>query len=285
LDALTYAGNKRNLEPLLAQKRIKFLHDDITNELVMKRIVRDFDCVVNFAAESHVDRSIENPVRFLETNVLGVLNILKAIENRGIRLLQVSTDEVYGSLNKGFATEKFPIRTGSPYSASKASADLLCQSFFNTYNTNVVITRCSNNYGPRQYPEKLIPLAINKLLTGEKVPIYGDGKNVRNWIHVLDHAEGISLALTRGKAGQIYNFGSQESFSNLSLVRKIIKYKDDYYSFVTDRKGHDFRYGIDFTKASKHLGFKPTRKLNTSLGEIVSWYKSLTNESITKDVL
>ena len=277
LDSLSYAGNLENLAGLPYPKKNKFIHADVRDVNKVAEAVREVDGIFHLAAESHVDRSISNPGIFQETNILGSLNILESAQQYRKRVVMVSTDEVYGSLDQGFATEDYPLNPSSPYSASKASADLLSISYFKTYGTDIVVTRCSNNYGPRQYPEKLIPQTITKILKNQKIPIYGNGLNVRDWIHVDDHCSGLNLAMQLGVKGNIYNFGGNDNSTNLEIVKSLLEitHKDEkLIQFVTDRLGHDFRYAIDTSKSQKELGWKPLKTLNTELKNIVSWYKN-----------
>lgn len=275
-DSLTYAGTLKNLANLRYPSHNHFIHADVRDSDSVDRAVKSCDAIFHLAAESHVDRSIKNPAIFLETNVLGTLNILESAKKHGKRVVLVSTDEVYGSLDTGFATEEHPLNPSSPYSASKAAADLLAMSYVNTFETDVVITRCSNNYGPRQYPEKLIPLTISKILANEKVPIYGDGLNIRDWIHVDDHCSGLLLAMANGTKGDIYNFGDVDKVSNIEIVKKLLRITNSdeaLIDHVTDRLGHDFRYAIDASKAKKDLGWSPIKSLETDLRDVVHWYR------------
>lgn len=276
-DALTYAGSLKNLANLRYPSNNQFIHADVRDSDSVDRAVKSSDAIFHLAAESHVDRSIKNPAIFLETNVLGTLNILESAKKYRKRVVLVSTDEVYGSLGTGFATEDYSLKPSSPYSASKAAADLLALSYVNTFETDVVITRCSNNYGPRQYPEKLIPLSISKILANEKIPVYGDGLNIRDWIHVDDHCSGLSLAMDHGARGEIYNFGNVDKVSNLEIIRKLLNVTnadESLIEFVTDRPGHDFRYAIDSSKARRELGWSPNKSLESDLEEVVNWYRS-----------
>ena len=246
LDALTYAGNLDNLKDIEANPNYTFVHGNICDKKLVKDLIRESDMVVNFAAESHVDRSISSPEIFIETNVKGTLNLLEASKELGVeRYLQVSTDEVYGSLGEsGYFYETTPISPNSPYSASKASADMLVRAYGETYNLPVLVTRCSNNYGPYQYPEKLIPFFILKLLRGEKVPVYGDGMNIRDWLYVYDHCEAIDRVLHKGRVKEVYNIGGHNEKTNLEITRIILKElgKDESsIEFVQDRLGHDRR--------------------------------------------
>lgn len=275
LDLLTYAGNLTNLDGLPTSDRVRFVQGDVRDWSIVEGLVRDADTVIHLAAESHVDRSIADPGIFIDTNVKGTLNILEAARKFGKRVVLVSTDEVYGSLESGSANEEFQINPSSPYSASKASADLLAIAFHRTFDLDVVITRCSNNYGPRQYPEKLIPLTIKKILTREKIPVYGDGSNVRDWIHVDDHCAGLYLAMTLGKPGRIYNFGDVDQIANIDIVKQLLKIMNessDLIEFVEDRLGHDYRYAIDASRARDELGWDAKKNLLLDLPQVVDWY-------------
>ena len=275
LDALTYAGNLQNLAGLRYPDNNQFIHADVINARAVDEAVNSCDAVFHLAAESHVDRSISNPAVFLETNVLGTLNILESARKFGKRVVLVSTDEVYGSLDEGFADEDFPLNPSSPYSASKASSDLLAISYVKTFDTDVVITRCSNNYGPRQYPEKLIPQTIKKMLANEKIPVYGNGMNIRDWIHVDDHCAGLVLAMESGIRGEVYNFGDIDKMTNLEVVRNLLALsnkEESLINFVTDRPGHDYRYAIDSSKAKGELKWSPNKSLSTDLATVLTWY-------------
>jgi dTDP-glucose 4,6-dehydratase len=281
VDALTYAGSEANLADVAAEnsERYAFVRADIGDAAAMAALFEEnaFDAVVNFAAESHVDRSIVSPQDFVHTNIVGAATLLQlARECKVGRFLQVSTDEVYGSLGpEGLFTEETPIRPSSPYSASKAAADLLVLAAHHTYGQDVLVTRCSNNYGPYQFPEKLIPLMITKALAREPLPVYGDGSNVRDWIHVEDHCEGIRAALAKGKAGEVYNFGADCEWRNLDLVKALLRAvgrPEDLIAFVTDRPGHDLRYAIDSTKSRRELGWGPRRSFEEGLRATVEWY-------------
>lgn len=276
LDKLTYAGTLKNLEGLPSDG-FMFIEGDICNQALVNELVKSHDAVINFAAESHVDRSIIGARDFVTTNVLGTQTLLEASRQGGIQtFLQVSTDEVYGSILKGSWSEESPLLPNSPYAATKASADLISRSYFKTYGLDVRITRCSNNYGPNQYPEKLIPLFVTNLIDGLKVPIYGDGSNVRDWLHVDDHCRGIYLALMKGKAGEIYNIGGGTELTNIELTRKIVKFMDSDDSsieYVNDRLGHDMRYSVAISKISNELGYKPLVKLDQGLADTINWYK------------
>ena len=292
IDALTYAGNYNNIKELENKENFKFVHGDITDRNLIYKLFEDekFDIVINFAAESHVDNSIKNPEIFLKTNILGTSVLLDACRKYGIkRYHQVSTDEVYGDLPLDRPDLKFtedtPIHTSSPYSSSKAGADLLVMAYHRTYGLPVTISRCSNNYGPYQFPEKLIPLVISKALNNEKIPVYGTGKNVRDWIHVIDHNIGVDLIVREGRDGEVYNLGGHSERSNLDVVKTILKQmgKDEsLIEFVSDRKGHDLRYAIDSTKSEKELGWKLTRNFEEGLKDTVDWY--LNNQDWIDDI-
>lgn len=277
LDCLTYAGNIENLDDVKNNPNYTFVKANICDKQKVDEIVSDIDCIVNFAAESHVDRSILNPEIFIETNVLGTLNLLEAAKKHKIkRYLQVSTDEVYGSLGKdGYFYETTPLSPNSPYSASKASADMLVKAYFETYKTPVLITRCSNNYGPYQYPEKLIPFFISKLLKGEKVPLYGDGLNVRDWLYVYDHCSAIDTVLHKGNIGEVYNVGGHNEKSNIEITKIILKEmnKDESsIEYVQDRLGHDRRYAIDNNKITTTLGWEPSVTFEEGIKLTIDWY-------------
>lgn len=277
LDALTYCGNISNLDDVKDNPNYKFIHGNICDKNLVREIIKNVDFVVNFAAESHVDNSIKNPEIFVQTNVQGTLNMLQACKEIGIeKYLQVSTDEVYGTLGKdGYFYENSPIQPNSPYSASKASADLMVRAYFETYKLPVLTTRCSNNYGPYQYPEKLIPFFISKLLKGEKVPVYGDGKNVRDWLYVYDHCEAIDTVLHKGKLGEIYNIGGHNEKTNLEITHLILKEmgKDESsIEYVEDRLGHDKRYAIANDKITSELGWKPSVTFEEGIKLTINWY-------------
>jgi len=278
IDALTYAGNLENLKEIDTDPRYKFVHGNITNLQLMQDISKGCDLIVNFAAESHVDRSIENPAIFIETNVLGTYTVLEvARRNKVKRVIQVSTDEVYGSITKGSWDENSPLEPNSPYSASKASADLLARSYVKTFGLDVIVTRCCNNYGPFQHLEKLIPLLITRILQGEDLPIYGNGKNVREWIHVSDHARALAFLSKKGKCGEVYNIGSSEEFSNIEIaetILEVMKSKESKIEFVEDRMGHDFRYSLNDSKF-RRIGIQNEFNLKSSLGEIVDQIKNM----------
>jgi len=309
LDKLTYAGNLANIEEDLknSPENLTFIKGDINNTELVEYIFDQWDInfIVNFAAESHVDRSIEDAEIFLKTNVLGVQNLLNIAKDKwetgereykdDVKFLQVSTDEVYGSLGKeGYFTEETNIQPNSPYSASKASADMLVRSYNETHNLPTLITRCSNNYGPYQFPEKLIPLMINNILNGEELPVYGDGLNVRDWLYVKDHCKAIDMVLEKGKAGEVYNIGGHNEETNIKIVKTLIKeinellkendkYKEvanteldnineDLITFVKDRLGHDKRYAIDPSKIREEIGWEPTIMFENGIIDTIKWY-------------
>jgi dTDP-glucose 4,6-dehydratase len=276
LDRLTYAGSLANLAFALDDPRFTFIEGDICDPMRVLQALKGVDAVINFAAESHVDRSIFDSSEFVRTNVLGVQVLLDACLKSGIsRFLQVSTDEVYGSIATGSWTETEPLLPNSPYAASKAAADLLVRSYFQTHKMNVVITRCSNNYGQNQYPEKLIPLFLYKLLSGDSVPIYGDGLNVRDWLHVEDHCRGIALVLQKGVSGEIYNIGGGTELTNISLTNQLIELlglDSSYIKYVVDRKGHDLRYSVNWEKIHS-LGYSPLVSWELGISNTVAAYR------------
>ena len=282
VDKLTYAGNLETLTPLLEKDNFKFIRADIADRKAIYRIFEQEkpDIVVNFAAESHVDRSIENPEIFLQTNIIGTSVLLDACRKYGIdRYHQVSTDEVYGDLPLDrpdlFFTEETNLKTSSPYSASKAGADLLVMAYHRTYKIPTTISRCSNNYGPYHFPEKLIPLMIINALSDKKLPVYGDGKNVRDWLYVEDHCRAIDLILQKGRVGEVYNIGGHNERANIDVVKTILKElgkPEDLIEHVTDRKGHDRRYAIDPTKIHTELGWEPETKFEDGIKKTVKWY-------------
>ena len=279
LDKLTYAGVKENLIPARQLSGYEFVEGSICDTLVVNTILKDIDFVINFAAESHVDRSILGASDFVQTNIVGVQVLLEAIKTsrRKIRFLQVSTDEVYGSIETGSWTEDWPLQPNSPYSASKASADLLVRSYYKTHGMDVVITRCSNNYGTHHFPEKLIPLFITNLIEEKKVPVYGSGENIRDWLHVDDHCRGIYAVLTKGLAGEVYNIGGGRELTNNMIAKMILEtmgLDESSIEYVKDRKGHDFRYSVDWTKIYRELGYKPQIKFEDGLHETVEWYRN-----------
>jgi dTDP-glucose 4,6-dehydratase len=280
LDKLTYAGTLKNLE-MLPKESFEFIKGDIANPDLISDLTKRHDAIVNFAAESHVDRSITGARDFIETNVLGVQNLLAAsLQNQVSVFVQVSTDEVYGSISEGSWSEEYPLLPNSPYSASKASADLICRSYNRTFGMDIRVTRCSNNYGPNQFPEKVIPLFVTNLIDNGKVPLYGNGKNVRDWLHVDDHCDGIYSVLSEGKSGNIYNIGGGRELTNRELAEIILrKFDRDESSieYVTDRLGHDLRYSVSHEKISRELGYKPKINFEDGIEETIEWYKR--NES------
>lgn len=287
LDCLTYAGNIANLDDVKSNTNYSFVHGNICDKKLVFELCENADAIVNFAAESHVDRSISGPEIFVETNVKGTLNLLQAAKEHKIqRFLQVSTDEVYGTLgNTGYFTETTPLAPNSPYSASKAGADMLVRAYFETYKMPVLNTRCSNNYGPYQYPEKLIPFFISRLLNGQKVPVYGDGLNVRDWLYVYDHCEAIDVVLHRGKEGEVYNIGGHNEKTNLEITNIILNAmgKDESsIEYVQDRLGHDRRYAIDNTKIQTQLGWKPSLTFEEGIKLTINWY--LNNQDWIKSI-
>jgi dTDP-glucose 4,6-dehydratase len=284
LDAMTYAGNPDNLLSIQNDKRYSFANADICDQMACADLFakHDFDAVVHFAAESHVDRSIEGPAKFVLTNVLGTQNLLETAKNawKGTfdsrRFVHISTDEVYGSLGPaGYFTETTPIAPNSPYSASKAGSDLIVRSYFETYGFPAIITRCSNNYGPYQFPEKLIPLMITNAMADIPLPVYGDGLNVRDWLHVSDHCHAIELVLHKGKPGQVYNIGGSNEWHNIDIVKLVLRElakPESLITFVTDRLGHDRRYAIDAGTIKRDLGWSPTVKFDEGIKMTIRWY-------------
>ena len=279
LDKLTYAGVEANLNSAKDIDGYRFVKGDICDPRILEELLPEIDAIVNFAAESHVDRSIAGSDDFVQTNIVGVQVLLDAIKfsKRNIRFLQVSTDEVYGSIDLGSWTEDWPLLPNSPYSASKASGELLARAYQKTHNLDVVITRCSNNYGTHHFPEKLIPLFITNLIEGKKVPVYGSGLNVRDWLHVDDHCRGIYLALTQGRSGEIYNIGGGRELNNLEITNLILESMgadETSIEFVEDRKGHDIRYSVDWTKISKELDYAPQISFENGLRDTIDWYRN-----------
>jgi dTDP-glucose 4,6-dehydratase len=282
LDKLTYAGNLENLTDIQNQLGYHFVKGDIADrKLVDKLLSQGFDVIVNFAAESHVDRSILDASSFIETNVKGTQVLLEGAKNHGIqRFIQVSTDEVYGSIDNGCFTEEAPLSPNSPYSASKTAADLLCRAYFKTHRVPAIVTRCTNNLGPYQFPEKLIPLAITNALEDKPVPVYGDGLNIRDWIFVADHCRALDAVIQKGQPGEIYNVGGGNEKTNLELIRKLLELLDKPQSliqFVSDRPAHDRRYAVDCARIATGLGWKPAYSFERALSATVEWY--LKNES------
>ncbi len=293
IDALTYAGNYNNIKALEDKPNFKFIRGNINNRELIYYLfeTENFDYVINFAAESHVDNSIKNPTIFLETNIIGTSVLMDACVKYGIkRYHQISTDEVYGDLPLDrpdlLFTEDTPIHTSSPYSTSKASADLLVMAYHRTYGLPVTISRCSNNYGPYQFPEKLIPVVFSKAINNEKIPVYGTGENVRDWIHVYDHNVGVDMIVRYGRDGEVYNLGGHSERSNLLVVKTILKQlgrSEDLIDFVPDRKGHDLRYAIDSTKVENELGWNRTHTFEEGIKETIDWYNN--NQIWVNDIL
>lgn len=283
LDALTYAGDKNNLKNVEGNPRYRFVHGSITDKNIVDSLVEEVDVIVNFAAESHVDRSIKNPEAFIMTNIVGTYTLLEsALKHGKKRFHHISTDEVYGSLypDESPFEETTPYDPRSPYSASKASSDHLVSAYFHTYKLPITISNCSNNYGPYHFPEKLIPLAITNILTNKKIPIYGDGTQVRDWLYVEDHCKAIDAILHRGTLGETYCVGGKSEYTNKDLLRMIISIMDkdeSVFEYVEDRLGHDKRYAINFSKIEKELGWKPETTIAEGLKKTVEWYK--TNEA------
>ena len=292
IDALTYAGNYNNIKNLEGKSNFKFIHGDITDKELIDKLFNEyhFDYVVNFAAESHVDNSIKNPSIFLTTNILGTQTLMDACRKYGIkRYHQVSTDEVYGDLPLDrpdlLFKETNPIKASGPYSASKAGADLLVLAYHRTFKLPVTISRCSNNYGPYQFPEKLIPVVISKALNNESIPVYGNGLNVRDWIHVHDHNVGVDMIIKNGRDGEVYNLGGHSEKTNLEVVKTILHElgkPESLITYVTDRPGHDLRYAIDSTKTEEELGWKLTYDFNQGIKDTVKWY--INNEDWILDI-
>jgi dTDP-glucose 4,6-dehydratase len=277
LDKLTYAGSLENLAPVSDSSRLRFVQGDICERDVVDEVLSGADVVVHFAAESHVDRSISGAADFVITNVLGTQTLLEGARRAGVRrLVHVSTDEVYGSIASGMWTEEHPLEPNSPYSASKAGSDLLARAYARTYGLDVCVTRCSNNYGPYQFPEKVIPLFVTNLLDGGRVPLYGDGGNVRDWLHVDDHCRGIQLVVEGGRAGEVYNIGGGTELSNKELTRRLLDACGADWSrvdLVADRLGHDRRYCVDVSKITSELGYAPRVDFAAGLAETVAWYR------------
>ncbi len=301
LDKLTYAGNLKNLVTVEKLNNYQFVHGDIADEQLLEQLFNkyDFDYIVNFAAESHVDRSIAEPDVFIKTNIVGTHKLLEIARKRWLsslnnkKFIQISTDEVYGELEaEGYFTEETSIAPRSPYSATKASADLLVMAYYNTYGLPINITRCSNNYGAYQYPEKLIPLVISKCLNHLPIPVYGDGLNIRDWLYVTEHCKAIDLVVAKGKIGEVYNIGGNNEVTNIDLVKNIIKIvqnklgdqqiNESLINFVKDRQGHDKRYAIDASKIKRELGWKNKTDFNVGLDMTIEWY--LKNKQWLKSV-
>jgi dTDP-glucose 4,6-dehydratase len=277
-DALTYSGNLANLEPVADSPRYSFVHGDIRDERLLDEVLPGVDAIVHFAAESHVDRSVRDAGPFIDTNVVGTQRLLDAALRAGVgRFVHVSTDEVYGSIAEGSWTEDHLLEPNSPYSASKAGSDLVARSFHRTHGLDVRITRCSNNYGPYHFPEKVIPLFVTNLIDGAPVPLYGDGSNVRDWLHVDDHTRGIALVLTGGRAGEIYNIGGGTELTNRELTELLLEATGRDWSsveHVADRKGHDLRYSVDIGKIRRELGYEPLVPFADGLRDVVEWYRT-----------
>jgi dTDP-glucose 4,6-dehydratase len=277
LDALTYAGSRTNLEPVAASARLRFVHGDICNVDLVDGLLGEVDQVVHFAAESHVDRSILGAADFVRTNVLGTQTLLDAAHRQGVeRFVHVSTDEVYGSIETGSWPETDPLQPNSPYAASKASSDLIALAYARTHGVPVTVTRCSNNYGPYQFPEKIIPLFVTNLLDGGTVPLYGDGRNVRDWLHVDDHCRGIELVRAGGRSGEVYNIGGGTELSNRELTERLVNVVGADWSSVRqveDRKGHDLRYSVDISKIGAELGYAPRVPFEQGIEDTVAWYR------------
>ncbi len=279
VDILTYSGNKENLKDLESNKNYKFIEADICDSAIMENIIRKGDILVNFAAESHVDNSIKDPGIFIKTNVLGTHNVLDIARKKGAKLfVQISTDEVYGSLNFNAKSSKEDdlLKPSSPYSASKAAAEQICFGNMRTFNQHIIITRSSNNFGPYQFPEKVIPLFVTNLIEGKKVPLYGTGKNVRDWIYVRDNVEAIDFIIHNGKVGEIYNIGGGNEIQNIELTKEILagmNVGEEFIQYVEDRKGHDLRYSLDCNKL-KELGWAPKFNFKEALKETINWYKA-----------
>jgi dTDP-glucose 4,6-dehydratase len=278
LDKLTYAGNLANLDPVREDPRLHFVRGDIVDRELVEQLIDESDAVVHFAAESHVDRSIDGAADFVMTNVVGTATLLEASLRRGIeKFVHVSTDEVYGSIEEGSWDEAQPLEPNSPYSASKASSDLMARAYFRTHGLPVCVTRCSNNYGPYQYPEKVIPLFVTNLMDGGTVPLYGEGTNVRDWLHVDDHCRAIHLVLTGGRPGEIYNVGGGTELTNKELTGRLLSATGagwDRVERVPDRLGHDLRYSVDISKISGELGYEPLVPFEQGLAETVEWYRN-----------
>ena len=278
LDKLTYAGSKNNLNFVAEKENYSFISGDICDSVLVSSLISEVDAVINFAAESHVDRSIQSSAEFINTNVIGVQVLLDAIKasKRKIRFIQISTDEVYGSIDSGSWDENSPLLPNSPYSASKAGGELLVRAYHRTHGLDVAITRCSNNYGTHHFPEKLIPLFITNLLEGKKLPVYGTGKNIRDWLHVDDHCRGIYKVLMNGRSGEVYNIGGGRELTNneiTSLILDVMGADESSIEYVADRKGHDLRYSVDWTKINRELGYEPQVKFEDGLKETIQWYR------------
>jgi dTDP-glucose 4,6-dehydratase len=277
LDAMTYSGNLANLAPVADSPRYTFVQGDIRDAGLLNSLYPGLDAVVHFAAESHVDRSVRDASIFVETNVLGTQQLLDAALRHELpRFVHVSTDEVYGSISEGSWPETWPLEPNSPYSASKAGSDLLARAYHRTHGLNISITRCSNNYGPYHFPEKVIPLFVTNLIDDKHVPLYGEGNNVRDWLHVDDHCRGIAMVLTGGRAGEVYNIGGGTELTNKELTEMLLEATGKDWSYVdrvADRLGHDLRYSVDITKISNELGYAPQVPFEQGLADVVQWYR------------
>jgi len=290
LDDKLYGSNHLNLKKIRKSKNYRFVKGNICNEKIVKKLVKKTDVVVNFAAESHVDRSISNAKPFIDSNIVGVFNILEQIKKEKKKLIHISTDEVFGSLKQDSANEGYKLNPSSPYASSKASAELLVKSYVTTFDCKCIITRCTNNFGPRQYPEKLIPKTILLAYQNKKIPIYGTGKNIRDWIFVNDHCDAILKILTKGKIGKSYNISGENELDNITIVKKILEFMDksnENIEFVEDRPGHDFRYSLDSSKMKNELKWSPKFNFDKALKQTVDWYLENMNwlKNIPKDVL
>ena len=278
LDKLTYAGNLKNCADFEKNPRYEFVKGDIADKKIVEKLAKNADIIMNFAAETHVDRSIEDSTAFLRSNVIGTQVLLDAARKYGHKkYIQISTDEVYGDIREGMFTEESPLRPSSPYAASKAAADMLCLAYFRTYETPVIISRCSNNYGPYQYPEKLVPFFIKKLIDGKKAPLYGNGSNVRDWLHVRDHCRALDMILNNGEIGEIYNISANKEYTNLDITKRILKIlglPENRIEYVKDRPGHDIRYALDAGKIRRDLGWEPEVEFESGFKGTVEWYAS-----------
>jgi dTDP-glucose 4,6-dehydratase len=278
LDKLTYAGNLENVSEVERLPNYRFVKGDIADRKLVDRLASETDTIINFAAETHVDRSIEDSTPFLTTNIIGTQTLIEAcLKYRHSRYIQISTDEVYGDSKEGFFTEASPLKPSSPYAASKAAGDLLVLSYVRTYGLPAAISRCSNNYGPNQFPEKVVPYFIKRLLAGGTAPVYGNGSNVRDWLHVVDHCRALDLVLHKGRLGEVYNIGANNEHTNLEITQRLLSLlglPESRIEFVKDRPGHDIRYAIDATKIRNELGWMPTVDFGTGFRETVEWYKA-----------
>lgn len=285
LDKLTYAGNPDNLKDVEDNPNYRFVKGDICDPKIVEEACEGADAIINFAAETHVDRSIGKPDDFIKTDIFGTYTLVEYAKNHNIIFVQISTDEVYGSIDEGSFTEEDKLNPSSPYSSSKAGGELLAMSYFVTYGTDVRVTRCTNNFGPYQYPEKLIPLFVTNVIEGKKLPVYGDGTQVRDWIYVLDHCEAVDLVLHKGKAGEVYNIGAGNEYQNIFITRNILKHfgksEEEFIEYVKDRPGHDKRYSVDISKIMK-LGWIPKHDFNSAMKETIEWYKN--NEEWWKNI-